>query len=427
VRNLYIVSLGCPKNLVDAETLVSKFIKKGFRIVLDEKDADCVLINTCSFLKSAIRESDEVIKYFVSLKKDNRIEKIFVSGCLVDRFGDDISLKYRDVDGFIGVGLCDEVSQVIDGEKRIVFGDKSKLKFLGRVLLTKPHSVYLKIADGCNNNCSYCTIGHIRGNFRSKTIDEVITEARQLSKNGAKEISLIAQDTTRYGYDLYRKKSLVELLKKLEKIKGIRWIRLCYLYPSEIDTELIKCIRDSEKIVHYLEMPIQHISDKILRLMNRRYTSKDIYSKIEMIKKYIPDVALRTSIIVGFPKENEDDFKKLLRFIKDVRFNYISFFKYSREKGTRAFYMDGVSRKVIDERYHKILELQSRVVDEMNKDMIGKVYEVMFDDEKSARSYMDMPDVDGRFFVSNYRAKAGEFKNVKVLKAEKYIRKGVVL
>jgi ribosomal protein S12 methylthiotransferase len=427
VKNLYIVSLGCPKNLVDTESIFFEFKKKGFNIVSDEKDADFVLINTCSFLKSAIKESDDFIKHYIKLKKKGNIKKIFVAGCLVERFRDEVSLLYPEVDGFIGVGNYNEVSKLIDGRKKFIYGKKDFLEFSSRVILTKPHSVYLKIADGCNNRCSYCTIPMIRGNFRSKEINDVIKEAKLLARNGAKEISLIAQDTTSYGVDLYGKKTLLKLLKKLEKIKDVRWIRLLYLYPSKIDLDLLKYISESEKIAHYIEIPFQHISDKILSLMNRKYNSKDVYKTIEMIKKYIPDVSLRTSFIIGFPSETDDDFKKLISFINDVKFNYISFFKYSREDRTPSFNMKGVSKKIIDERYNIAIDIYSRVVDEINKEIEGKVYEIIFDDERSGRSYMDAPDIDGRFFVSNYVAKEGEFRSVKVLKTKGNIREGIVL
>ena len=428
MKKIYIVSLGCPKNLVDTESILFNFKKNGFEMVINENDADYALINTCAFLKSAIKESDTVIKHFINLKKSKKIKKIFVAGCLVERFKDKISLLYPEIDGFIGIGGYDKLLDFINSKKNFISGDKTNIEFTSRIILTKPHSVYLKIADGCDNNCSYCTIPLIRGRFRSKRIEDILKEAKLLALNGAKEISLIAQDTTGYGIDIYGEIKLLDLLKKLERIRGIKWIRLFYLYPSKIDIDLIKYISQNKKILHYIEMPIQHISDKILRLMNRDYTSKDVYKTIDMIRKYIPDVSLRSSFIIGFPQESDSDFKKLISFINDVKFNYISFFKYSRERKTLAFNIKNIVEKSkINERYNIAINTYSRVLDNINKKLIGKVFEVVFDDKNWARSYMDGPDIDGRFFVSNYCAKPGEFKKVKVLKAQGYIREGIVL
>ncbi len=426
MKKLYIVSLGCAKNLVDSETIVSKFKEYGFELSFDENNADVVLINTCGFLKSSIKESDEIIKHFIKLKKDGRIKNIVVFGCLVERFKGKIIEKYPDVNGFFGVGAWNFIEKFLKGRDNFFIEENKDLSFESRYLLTQKHSAYLKIADGCDNFCSYCTIPLIRGRFRSKNIEDIIEETKKLVKSGAKEISLIAQDTTKYGYDIYGEYKLVELLEKLEKIKGLKWIRLMYLYPSLVDKRLINRIKNSSKIVHYLELPFQHISDKILKLMNRKYDSKKAYEVVDMLKKEISDIALRTTFIVGFPGETEKDFEKLIEFLNYCRFNSVGVFKYSKEEGTKAYSLKQIDRKTKNLRYNKLILAQSKIVDEINKNLIGKEFEVLFDSANIARSYMDAPDIDGRFEIINYKGKPGEFKRVKIIEAKGYLRKATI-
>ncbi|MEF3280615.1 MAG: 30S ribosomal protein S12 methylthiotransferase RimO [Elusimicrobiota bacterium] len=427
MKNFYIVSLGCPKNLVDSEIISAELEKNGYKLSLNVEGSDLVVINTCGFINSAINESKKVIREMIDFKKKGIIKKILVCGCLVERFKDKIFKKNPYIDGFIG----------IEGKGLISFLKKEKVPFYktycdyfpltDRLLLTKPHSSYLKIAEGCDNFCSYCVIPFIRGKFRSKKIEDIIDEAKKLVKIGVKEISLIAQDTTRYGMDLYGRSLLKELLINLEKIKGLRWIRLMYLYPNGVDRDLLKIIKNSDKIINYIEMPVQHSSDSVLKAMNRKYNSKMLMEKMDLIKKIIPDAAIRTSIIVGFPSETEKDFKNLLSFIHRYKPNYISVFKYSREEGTVAYYLKQLPSKIINERYLEILNLNTRIVDEFNKSIIGKEYEVIFDSLNYARSYMDAPDIDGKFEIVNYKAKVGEFKRVKVIEAAGYLRKAEVV
>jgi ribosomal protein S12 methylthiotransferase len=427
VKKIYIVSLGCPKNLVDTETAVYKFAEKGFAITFDEEDADWVLINTCAFLNSAIKESKSAIKNYISLKKKGKIEKILVFGCLVEREKEKLLNDFPEIDGFFGVGSSDCIDDFLKGGGNYFVKKFHTIGFENRLLLTLNHSAYLKIADGCDNFCSYCAIPTIRGRFRSKKIEDVLEEAKLLVKNGVKEISLIAQDTTNYGSDIYSSPKLNNLLMKLEKIKKLKWIRLMYLYPSMIDNELLNIIKSSDKILHYIEIPIQHISNRVLKLMNRRYTSYDIYKKIDLIKGKIKDVALRSTFLVGFPGETDKDFKDLLKFLSYSKFNSLSIFKYSREKGTMSYAMKQLDSRVKNERYKTLVSLQSLIVDELNKSIIDKEFEVLFDSTDTARSYMDAPDIDGRFYISNYRGKPGEFKKIKVLNAKGYIREGVVI
>lgn len=427
MKKIYIVSLGCPKNLVDTETAVYKFAEKGFAITFDEEDADWVLINTCAFLNSAIKESKSAIKNYISLKEKGKIEKILVFGCLVEREKEKLLNDFPEIDGFFGVGSSDCIDDFLKGGGNYFVKKFHTIGFENRLLLTLNHSAYLKIADGCDNFCSYCAIPTIRGRFRSKKIEDVLEEAKLLVKNGVKEISLIAQDTTNYGSDIYSSPKLNNLLMKLEKIKKLKWIRLMYLYPSMIDNELLNIIKSSDKILHYIEIPIQHISNRVLKLMNRRYTSYDIYKKIDLIKGKIKDVALRSTFLVGFPGETDKDFKDLLKFLSYSKFNSLSIFKYSREKGTMSYAMKQLDSRVKNERYKTLVSLQSLIVDELNKSIIDKEFEVLFDSTDTARSYMDAPDIDGRFYISNYKGKPGEFKKIKVLNAKGYIREGVVI
>jgi len=427
VKKIYIVSLGCPKNLVDTETAVYKFAEKGFAITFDEEDADWVLINTCAFLNSAIKESKSAIKNYISLKEKGKIEKILVFGCLVEREKEKLLKEFPEIDGFFGVGSSDCINDFLKGGGNYFVKKFHTIGLENRLLLTLNHSAYLKIAEGCDNFCSYCAIPTIRGRFRSKKIEDVLEEAKLLVKNGVKEISLIAQDTTNYGSDIYSSPKLNNLLMKLEKIKKLKWIRLMYLYPSMIDNELLNIIKSSDKILHYIEIPIQHISNRVLKLMNRRYTSYDIYKKIDLIKGKIKDVALRSTFLVGFPGETDKDFKDLLKFLSYSKFNSLSIFKYSREKGTMSCAMKQLDSRVKNERYKTLVSLQSLIVDELNKSIIDKEFEVLFDSTDTARSYMDAPDIDGRFYISNYRGKPGEFKKIKVLNAKGYIREGVVI
>jgi len=427
VKKIYIVSLGCPKNLVDTETAVYKFAEKGFAITFDEEDADWVLINTCAFLNSAIKESKSAIKNYISLKEKGKIEKILVFGCLVEREKEKLLNDFPEIDGFFGVGSSDCIDDFLKGGGNYFVKKFHTIGLENRLLLTLNHSAYLKIAEGCDNFCSYCAIPTIRGRFRSKKIEDVLEEAKLLVKNGVKEISLIAQDTTNYGSDIYSSPKLNNLLMKLEKIKKLKWIRLMYLYPSMIDNELLNIIKSSDKILHYIEIPIQHISNRVLKLMNRRYTSYDIYKKIDLIKGKIKDVALRSTFLVGFPGETDKDFKDLLKFLSYSKFNSLSIFKYSREKGTMSYAMKQLDSRVKNERYKTLVSLQSLIVDELNKSIIDKEFEVLFDSTDTARSYMDAPDIDGRFYISNYKGKPGEFKKIKVLNAKGYIREGVVI
>lgn len=428
MKKFYIVSLGCPKNLVDSETVAAKLIRAGYELTLEERNASIVVINTCAFLSSAIEESEAVIEKYIGLKKKKKLE-IVVCGCLVERFKDKLLKKYPDIDFLFGIDSINEISNISEKNKKIFLKPHPEiLNSDDRVLLTSPHVAYLKIADGCNNFCSYCTIPRIRGRFRSKPVESVVEEAKNLSDVGVKELCFIAQDTTNYGVDIYGKPFLTELLKEIEKITNIKWIRLMYLYPARIDKKLLIQIKNSKKILRYLEMPVQHVSDKILEKMNRKYNKKILEEKIQLIKNILPDAALRTTVITGFPGETDDDFNELLNFINKYKFNSLSVFKYSREKETTAYSMKQVDESVKEMRYKKIIKAQSRVVDDLNLNMIGKSFNVIFDTKNIARSYLDAPDIDGYFsIVNNHSYKSGDFAKVKVIKAKGYERKAMVV
>lgn len=458
MKKVFIISLGCPKNLTDAEVLAGRLAAAGFEVTADESKADIALINTCAFLKSAVKESEAVIERFISLKERGKISEIAVTGCLVEREKDLLLRKFPLLDAVVGINALDKISSALGGGTGYIVPPTMPLdapKF--KLRLTAPHSAYLKIADGCDNHCSYCMIPALRGRFRSKPLGEVVKEARNLAESGAAEISLIAQDTTSYGLDIYGRPRLYELLKELVKVSGIKWLRLMYVYPEKLSSELLKLMRDEKKICHYLDMPLQHISDNILKLMNRRSTERSLRQKISAIRKSVPDMAFRTNFIAGFPGETEKDFEKLIKFIAEAGFDSVGVFPYSREPGTPAAGLPGqVPEKVKIFRVNELISAQSRVVDGLNVGMQGKTVTVLMDSENFGRTFRDAPDIDGKVEVTptirnqrpkavgrkNKKAyslrpmadgsagvpparKAGKFLQVKITGASGYLRRGI--
>lgn len=423
VKKFSIVSLGCPKNLTDAEEISSLMSSSGYRLSMDER-VEIAVINTCAFLKSAVKESEGVIEEYINLKKKGLIKKIIVTGCLVERARWEILEKYPEIDAVVGISSLGMLKEALSGQS-FILGHEKKLFTSSRLLLTKKHSVYLKISDGCDNRCAYCAIPSIRGPLRSKPAESVIQEAAALAERGAVEISLIAQDLTAYGRDIYGRPMLGELLKKLSRIKKIKWFRLMYVYPDLLDRELLEIIKDSGNICHYLEMPLQHISDHILERMNRRSREKTIREKISLARKIIPDIAIRSTFIVGFPGESRRDFSRLLSFVKEAEFENLAVFKYSREKGTAAWNMgETVPASLKNERYKNILNAQSAVVDRRNMTLLGREASILADSQFSGRTYADAPEIDGRI-ETDFNMKSGEFYRVKITGAEGYIRKAV--
>ncbi len=442
-KKVFIISLGCPKNLTDAEVLAGQLASAGYELTTDEAQADVALINTCAFLNSAVKESEAEIKRFISLKKRGKISKIAVTGCLVEREKDLLLKKFPQIDAVAGINALDRINSALSGGNRCILpatipltAPKLKLR------LTAPHTAYLKAADGCDNRCSYCAIPMIRGRFRSKPLEEVVEEARDLAASGAREISLIAQDTTSYGMDLYGRPRLYELLKKVLKLDGLDWLRLMYVYPEKLSPEILKLMRDQDRICHYLDMPLQHISDNVLKKMNRRSTQSSIRAKLASIRKFVPDIAFRTNFIVGFPGETEKDFNELSEFVAETGFDNVGVFAYSREPGTPAAKLSGqVPEKVKIERMNALISVQSVVVDAKNAAMIGKTLKVLMDSVDFGRTFRDAPEIDGKVQVTQVtghksqvtgrklsaRPKAGEFVNVKITGATGYLRRGTIV
>lgn len=421
------VSLGCPKNQVDAEIMLSLLQNGGFEITADENKCDVIIVNTCGFIGDAKQEAIDNIIELGNLKKNGSLKKIIVTGCLAERYKDEILKELPEVDAVIGIGenkkICDFVKNILKGDQFSCYSEKDNLLLDGdRLLTSPPYTAYLRIADGCDNRCTYCAIPYIRGNFRSRTIEAVVNEAKSLSQNGAKEIILIAQDTTRYGEDLYGEYKLPQLLDELQKIDGIEWIRILYAYPDKITDELIDAILRNSKVLHYLDIPMQHKSDKILKLMNRKGGGAFLDSIIKKLREKIPDITIRTTFIVGFPGEDENDFEILAQFVKDTKFNRMGAFKYSPEEDTPAADFDNqVDEDVKERRLEVLMAEQSVVNDDIAESQIGKTLDVLIEgyDKMNkcyyGRSKMDAPDIDGKvFFMSQKQHNAGEIISLNI-------------
>lgn len=419
------VSLGCPKNLVDAEHMLYMLRERDCVIVPDAALADIVIVNTCGFIESAKQEAIDTILEFCVLKNEGRIKAVIVTGCLAERYRDEILTEMPEVDAVVGIGKNEElyeiISRVQNGEKVCEYGDKRALNIDGRrIISTEGYLAYLKIAEGCSNCCSYCAIPQIRGPFRSRTMESVLEEARWLAKVGVKEVILIAQDTTRYGEDLYGETKLAELLQELCKIDGFKWIRMLYCYPERISDKLIEVIKNEDKIVKYIDMPIQHCNGEILKRMNRPGDNASLRALIGKIRNEIPDITLRTTLITGFPGETNEQFEELSAFVKDMRFERLGCFAYSQEEGTPACdFENQVPLKTREKRAEIIMDEQMLISESVNERMMGKTLEVVtegFDRYAECyfgRSVYDAPEIDGKiFFTSERKLALGEFVNV---------------
>lgn len=429
MKNVYIISLGCPKNLTDTEVMAGHLVHKGYVVTTDENKADIVLINTCAFISPAVKESAKEINRLIKLKKSGRIKKIIVTGCLVEREKKNIIKKFPGIDAFLGISALDRIDSAIEKNKNYFLPHKDILNSPEHKLrLTLKHSTYLKIADGCNNFCSYCTIPMLRGRYRSKPLEQVVNEANALVQSGAKEISLTAQDSTSYGIDIYGKPCLDILLERLVKIKGIKWLRIMYVHPDKIDTNVLRLIKNEPIICKYLDIPLQHISDSVLRGMNRKSTEKSIKRTIEQIRKIIPGIAIRTNFIVGFPGETDKDFQKLLDFVRETKFENIGIFKYYREKETKAWHFKKqVPEKIKIKRFKELIKVQSKVVDEINRELIGKKVKILLDTPHTGRTQGDAPDIDGRVeIVHSSGLTPGIFVRAKIIAAQGYVRQAVL-
>ena len=427
------VSLGCPKNLINTEVMLAQLVDNGMEIVAEDIDADVVVINTCAFIESAKNEAIENILDIAWLKKNRSLKGIVVTGCLPQRYKEEFLKELPEVNCILGTGSIDEICHAVEvaynGGTFSSFKDVNETPLGGeRVITTPDYFAYVQIAEGCDNRCTYCVIPDIRGKFRSRNMSEIVEEVENLASMGIKEICLVAQDTTRYGEDIYGTYALDSLISELSAIDGIEWIRILYCYPDRITDGLIEEFKNNDKLLKYIDMPIQHINDDILKNMNRRDTTESIKSVISKLRSEIPDIVIRSTVIVGFPGETEKQFKELSDFIKETKFERLGVFEYSREEGTPAYDMPKqVSKNTKQKRCETIMSYQNRIHNDFNAKFIDKTLKVICEgyDQVSecffGRSYADAPDIDGKvYFTAPKRLKEGEFVNVKITEVLDY-------
>lgn len=427
--NVGFVSLGCSKNLLDTEMTIGLFKNNKFNIVNDPSDADVIVINTCGFIESAKEEAINTILEMAEYKQ-GRCKYLIAMGCLVERYKDELEKALPEVDLFIKYSEYNNIWEQIESVIGKINEDEEneKLDFMDRVVSTGENFAYLRIAEGCDNRCTFCAIPYIRGKYISRKFEDVIEEAKVLAKSGIKELIVIAQDTTKYGVDIYGKPRLAELLNELCKIDGIKWIRFLYAYPETITDELIDVVKNNDKICNYFDIPIQHISNKVLKRMNRKSDGESIRKVVAKIRKEIPNVIIRTTVMVGFPGETNEDFDELYEFIKEAKFDRLGAFSYSKEDGTPAARIkEQIHPMTKKSRYNKIMALQQKVYEEISQKYIGRELEVLLEERSFdgkyyiARSYMDVPDIDGVIFVNcDEENLEGQFVKVKVLKTQDY-------
>ena len=421
------VSLGCPKNQVDAEMMLYSLQQAGFELSPEESQADAIIINTCGFIEEAKAEAIENILEAAKYKSEGNCKALIVTGCLAERYKDDVTEEIPEVDVCVGIGsngkIAEIVKNAIEGKFENSYGAKTDLDLNGkRILGGYPFTAYLKVADGCDNCCTYCAIPKIRGRLRSRTIEECVDEAKELARNGVKELIVVAQDTTAYGTDIYGKPMLAKLLSELCKIEELHWIRTLYTYPDKITDELLEVLSSEPKLVKYLDIPLQHINGEILKKMNRKGNKESIQALIEKIRTQIPDITLRTTFITGFPGETEKQFEELAEFVKDTRFDRLGCFTYSAEEDTPACGFDGqVDEQTKVSRMENIMDMQTLIAAEKNEEKIGTVTEVLiegWDDYIKCyfgRTVGDAPEVDGKiFFMSGRPLVLGEFATVRI-------------
>lgn len=439
-KKILFVSLGCDKNLVDSEMMLGMLAKSGYEFTDDEREADVVVINTCCFINDAKEESINTILEMAELKQSGAIEGLIVTGCLAQRYREEIQTEIPEVDAILGTMAIDEIASTLEEVCRGVKNNRYKsldekpLTGVDRVVTTGGHYAYLKIAEGCDKHCTYCIIPKVRGNYRSVPMESLVQEAEHLVEQGVRELILVAQETTLYGVDLYGHKALPELLRRLCEISGLYWIRILYCYPEEIDEELIKVIRQEKKICHYLDLPIQHASDRILQRMGRRTNRAQLERMIGRLRQEIPDICLRTTLITGFPGETQEDHEQLLDFIDRMEFDRLGVFPYSQEEDTPAAVMeDQVEETVKQERFAELMELQQEIAFAAAEDMVGKVVaaviegKVAGEDAYVARTYKDAPGVDGLLFVDTRRElMTGDFVRVRIGGVYEYDLMGVL-
>ena len=427
------VSLGCPKNQVDAEQMLYTLKSAGFEICPSEADADVIIVNTCGFIEQAKAEAIENILEAAKYKTQGKCKAVIVTGCLAERYKDDVTAEIPEVDVCVGIGANGDIAEIVksalDGKKQNRYGEKVNLDLnLPRIPGGPDYTAYIKISDGCDNCCTYCAIPKIRGGLRSRKIEDIVLEAKDLAKKGVKELIVVAQDTTAYGTDIYGEPALCELLSELSKIEGVHWIRTLYTYPERITDELLCLLRDNKKLVRYLDIPIQHCNDNILKRMNRKSDKQSLVLLIKKIRETVPDITLRTTLIVGFPGESEEDFTELHEFVKDMKFDRLGCFTYSAEEDTIAATLkDQLDEQTKQDRMELIMQSQADISLYKNESKVGKIYEVLiegYDDYIKCyygRTAADAPEIDGKvFFAAKEPLKIGEFINVKIIDTLEY-------
>ncbi|MFR4161456.1 MAG: 30S ribosomal protein S12 methylthiotransferase RimO [Paraclostridium sordellii] len=433
-------SLGCSKNLVDAEIMMGILNRKGYKLVGDFEDADIILVNTCGFIESAKQESIDTILDLAQLKETGNLKLLIVTGCLAQRYAKELQEEIPEIDAIVGTGSYQQIDEIIEGlkkENNIVSLNDIEFAYnedLPRYVTTPDYMAYLKIGEGCDNHCTYCIIPKLRGKYRSRKMEDILREAKDLASKGVKELVVIAQDTTKYGFDLYNEAKLPQLLEELAQIEGIKWIRIMYSYPESITEELVKVMKKYDNICNYFDMPIQHASNSVLKLMNRHTTKEDIKAKVEMIRSYIPDATLRTTIIVGFPGETEEDFKELVEFAKEVKFDRLGAFAYSREEDTPADKLPNhLEEDVKIRRRDELMLVQQEISKELNTQKVDNEYEVLIEEQIEDKVYIgrtqgDAEEIDSIVYVkSDNKLNLGDFVNVKINNALEYDLMGDVV
>ena len=422
------VSLGCSKNLVDTEMCIGIFRKENFEIVNSKEDAEIIVVNTCGFIEPAKEEAINTILEMAKFKEIGNCKYLIVMGCLVERYKKELEKALPEVDLFLSIDEYKDFWEKVSNLLKLSNKSKNTLDYMDRVISTGNTTAYLKIAEGCSNRCTYCAIPYIRGPYISRKFEDILKEAKMLASKGIKELIVIAQDTTKYGIDLYGKERLAELLKELCKIDGFKWIRFLYAYPESITDELIQVVKENEKICKYFDIPLQHFSDSVLKRMNRKSDSKSIENLINKLRKEIPEVILRTTLMVGFPGETEEDFFELYEFVNRAKFERLGVFKYSKEDGTPASRLKNqIHPKTKQARYKRIMELEKQISKIKLEEKIGNIYEVLIEGKTEdgeyyiGRSYMDIPDEDGVVFIrTKEKLEMGNWINCKITNVVEY-------
>jgi len=432
-KSVFISTLGCSKNLVDSEVMLNILLENGLQKVDSPRLADIAVINTCGFIESAKEESINEILEIAKYKQIGKLKYLIVTGCLSQRYSEELKKELPEVDSFLGTTSFEHIYNIIQG---LELGENNSLILdinhdlkpdSKRSLLTEKYTAFLKIAEGCDNLCTYCIIPKLRGKYRSRKLEDIVKEAKELAASGVKEIIIIAQDTTKYGMDIYNEKSLPRLLRELNAIEDLNWIRFLYSYPEDIDLDLILAVKESDKVCSYFDMPIQHSHDQVLKRMNRKTTGKHIEDTIALIRAHIPEAVLRTTLITGFPGETDEEFDALYDFVKKIEFDRLGVFAYSKEEGTPAAIMSGqVAEEIKEERKNKIMQLQQEISLRKNQALLGKDFEVIIEKEiepnlYEARSYRDVPEIDGIIYVKALAShNEGEFTKVTIKDAMEY-------